>query len=166
MGIRTFELFMKGIFFIFVSFVFAFFLQSCSWITHFHVANRSDRNIVVTYSYSPHKNLANQEFSCRFKEFTVCKEGEDVKAACRDLNPDEYDYDKERCTIKLALATGDVIKIHSACCSYTGPEHSPELSLLGPLTIETPGGSIRYEGKELLKAFEKVDKTLYVLYYR
>lgn len=148
---------------IYMILVLVLFLQSCSWVTDFYIVNRSDKHIIITYFDKQSKNPSSQEIKCFFEQPIVCKE-EDMKTGkCRTLKPDEYSYNQEKCTIELTLAPGDAVKIDRACCSYTGPE---SFSPLGSLIIKTPGGSIRYEGIELLKAFEKIDKTLYVLYYR
>lgn len=144
-------------------FVLAFFLQSCSWVTDFYIVNRSDKPIVITYLNKQSATPGRQEIKCSLEKPIVCKK-EDIKTErCRILKPDEYDYDKDNCMIKLTLSPGDAVKIGRACCSYTGPE---SFSPLGSLKIKSSGGSVRYDGIELLKAFEKVDKTLYIFNYQ
>ena len=144
-------------------FVLVLFFQSCSWVTDFYIVNRSGKDIVITYFNKQSKNPSNQEIKCFLEQPMVCKEDDIQTGKCRTLKPDEYSYDKEKCTMELTLAPGDAVKIDRACCSYTGPG---SFAPLGSLIIKTSDGSIRYDGMELLKAFEKVDKTLYVLYYR
>jgi len=139
------------------------FLQSCSWVTDFYIVNKSGKQIIITYFNKQSKNPGSQEIKCFLKQPIVCKEEDIQTGRCRALKPDEYSYDEEKCTMELTLAPGDAVKIDRACCSYTGPG---SFSPMGSLIIKTSGGSIRYDGIELLKAFEKVDKTLYVLNYR
>lgn len=146
-----------------IIFILALLLQSCSWITDFYIVNKSGKKITLVYFDKQLKNPTTQEIICRLPKPEGCKERDIQTKRCRTLNPDEYSYDKEKCTIELTLASGDAVKIDTACCSYTGPG---SFSPLGSLIIKTSEGSIRYEGMELLKAFEKEDKTLYILNYR
>jgi len=132
-------------------------------VTDFYIVNKSGRDIVITYVSKQSKNLSSQEIKCFLRQPIVCKEDDMQTGRCRTLKPDEYSYDEEKCTMELILAPGDAVKIDRACCSYTGPE---SFSPLGSLIIKSSEDSIRYDGIELLKAFEKVDKTLYVLNYR
>jgi len=146
--------------------VLVLFLQSCSWVTDFYIVNKSGKQVIITYFNKQSKNPGSQEIKCFLNQPMVCKEEDIQTGKCRTLKPDEYSYDEKKCTMELTLAPGDAVKIDRACCSYTGPEYSAGLARLGSLIIKTSEGSIRYDGIELLKAFEKVNKTLYVLNYK
>jgi hypothetical protein len=166
---------------IFTILIIVLFLPSCSWITSFYVVNKSDVPITITVKYrkieKPKQPAPTPEIEKRWeelekkscwyigeqKEIYICKEGGD----CRTLQPDEYKYDKETCEFEVALAPGESIEIAKICCTYTGPEERFANGLDAvELTIKAPGGLIKYEGFELLKAFKKKDKTKYVLEYR
>ena len=157
---------MKRMLIMLITFALVLSLVSCSWLTSFYVANKSDKPIVVTYRYKQYKNPKTQETICYFEESKelprVCKEDD-----CRTLQPDEYRYDKDKCELEVTLAPGEAIKVAKICCTYTGPdERFAHRFDVGELTIKTPSGLIRYDGFELLKTFKKKDDTLYVLEYR
>jgi hypothetical protein len=164
-----------------MTFIIVLSLSSCSWITSFYVVNKSEMPITIAVKYrkiekpkqpAPTPKVEKdweelEKKACWYigfkKEIYICKEG----GECRTLQPDEYKYDKEKCELEVTLAPGESIKVAEICCSYTGPEKRFAHRLNAEeLNIKTPGGLIKYEGFELLKAFKKKDKTKYVLEYR
>jgi len=165
----------------FMTFIIVLSLPSCSWITSFYVVNKSEVPITIAVKYrkieKPKQPAPTPEIekdweklekkACWYigeqKEISICKEG----GECRTLQYGEYKYDKEKCELEVTLAPMESIKVAEICCTYTGPEERfvHRLDAL-ELTIKAPGGSIRYEGFELLKAFKKKDNTKYVLEYK
>jgi len=156
---------MRKLLIIFITLASVISLVSCSWLTSFYVVNKSDNPIVLTYRYKQYQNLKPDAPACdESKEISTCKE---EGGNCRSLRPEEYKYDKDKCEMELTLAPGEAVKVAKICCTYTGPDERFEGRFaIGEFTIKTPRGLVRYEGFELLKAFKKRDKTMYVLEYR
>jgi len=180
---------------IFTIFFILFLLNSCSWITNFYVLNSSNSPILVifkhpkkTVSTTPYLERLKAENPSRYKKLkpTPCEIEKDIKIGkypeicdedlknCRVLNPEEYKFDKDECSIELTLETNQAVELFRICCSYKGVKEEEEGDEnIGKkadentftLTIKSPAGTTQYKGIELMRAFKKKEKTKYVLRY-
>ncbi|WP_051345833.1 hypothetical protein [Thermodesulfovibrio yellowstonii] len=172
-----------------------FLLQSCSWITDFYVLNSSKSPIVITFKQpkSPETTPYLEKLKAKSLELyqkmkpTPCPLEKDIKNGkyseicdedfknCRTLNPTEYKFDREECSLELTLESNQAVKLFSICCSYTGVidekedikniSQSAEGDTIS-LTIKSFASTTQYKGIELMRAFEKQKKTRYVLKYK
>ena len=58
---------MKRMLIMLITFALVLSLVSCSWLTSFYVANKSDKPIVVTYRYKQYKNPKPKKLSVTLK---------------------------------------------------------------------------------------------------
>ncbi len=145
------------------------FLSSCSWITDFFVANKSDKAIELTFRYKQY----GATHTCSFKQSdetlvltAMDKLDSDSRDSWRKLQPNEYVYDNDKCEIRITLSPDHAIRV-CRMGTYTGnAENRLHFFELSYLWIQRSDGRIQYEGLDLLKAFKKKSDTLYILMYR
>lgn len=172
-----------------------FLLQSCSWITDFYVLNSSKSPIVITFKqpkspettpYLEKLKAKNPELYQKIKS-TQCPLEKDIKNGkypeicdeefknCRTLNPTEYKFDREECSVELTLESNQAVKLFSICCSYTGfKDEKEDIKNISQsaeedtisLTIKSFTITTQYKGIDLVRAFKKQKKTRYVLKYK
>ena len=147
-----------------------FFLFSCSWITHFAVANRSDQTVGLTYAFK-HGAAGTGCTRCfdieNFggPETPAGGEFRDAETVWEALPADRFALSEDRCTVALTLEPGQIVKIGSMA-TYTGHKSGRQAHFrIARLTLQTDKGTITYSDFELVRQFKKKSDLLYVLAY-
>ncbi|MBA3028676.1 MAG: hypothetical protein KKF30_06065 [Proteobacteria bacterium] len=146
---------------IILSFIIAFFVSGCSWMTSFVVLNNSDLEIRIRYSlrsrgtkywYVPPKVVESTKLGSRGPNWNVIP----------DAN---RSYDEGNGIVEITIPPKHAVLVAQNPI-YLGynKERSSEIALVR-LDIISPLGQITYAGDELAKAFMKRSDQLYILRY-
>ncbi|WP_353683654.1 hypothetical protein V4D30_07165 [Thermodesulfovibrio sp. 3907-1M] len=96
---------------------------------------------------------------------------------CRLLQSDEFIYNQDECFVEVVLKPNQSIKLFEICCSYTGTAEetakekddgksiADAINVMS-LAIKSSDETEVYKGIKLMRAFKKIDKTLYVIEYK
>lgn len=139
-------------------------LSSCSWITDFVIANRSDAELSVSY-------LVNGK-SCPDGNFIIVPARKEIADLEKDgvkwqrLTSKEYTCDESAFVVATTLPSGTALLV-ARIATYTGNISSYGNNAFNVLRLELKGseGEVSLKGMQVLKAFKFESKTLYVLHY-
>jgi hypothetical protein len=144
-------------------------LSSCSWLTTFVVINASGTAASVTYAISFDRI---EKSDCLpllfFGEPRMAPSDEMWKLTDqRELLPEvDYKCDNSAGSISLILPPGHAVAI-SREVNFTGGGNTQYSTLQGTtLAIRGQRGEVQYSGQQLVRAFDRDSKKLYLLTYR
>lgn len=172
------------------------FIQSCSWITNFYVLNKSTEPILIVFKHpkrpetTPYLEKIKSEKPELYQKIkpTPCPLKKNIENGkypevcdedfknCKVLSGNEFKFNEEACSIELTLESSKSVKLFDICCSYTGTKKDTVSNDSNKyqksddneykLIIKNTHGIIHYKGIDLLKAFEKKERTKYFLEYK
>ncbi len=133
--------------------VFIFTFAGCSYSTEFVVLNKSNAAITVTYSFIPDRAI--QEDKIRKKPI---KEVENREIDWQHPPKDQYTLDLKSNSVTVELAPQEALLLDQMG-NYD--EDMAEYFRITSVTIKGSNGSEAYEGRLVLKQFERESMLLY-----
>ncbi|HEY7181021.1 MAG TPA: hypothetical protein VIC84_06365, partial [Blastocatellia bacterium] len=139
---------------------------ACSYISDFVVINSSESPVEINYRVKePPNGPPKIDVVPATKLASQLKSNE--KNKWRDLAADRYKIDQENRTVMVKLLPQEALFLTSMQ-HYIGPDDPSDLNWfpVEKLSISGSVGSLKFSGKQLLRAFSEQSRTLYTLTYQ